>query len=199
MRHRPKERGAVLVVALVILLVVTALGAAAMRSATLDMRMANNSQERQQAFNAAEAALRTAEAWLDLNGQISQAKIGCTGSGCYDSNCTNGRCFFGSWSGAQHNQCDRTPATLPAQHVWEDSALQVWSTTGRHIEVDLDGLDDANNPRYIVEFQCFIDGFDDCDIDIDGDCPAIYRITALGKSNSGRIKTLLQSVYRVTL
>ena len=107
------QRGAVLIVALVILLVVTALGAAAMRSATLEMRMANNSQERQQAFDAAEAALRNAEAWLDLNGHMSQAKVGCTGSGCYSNTCTGGRCWFGNWPGTQHIQCDRTTAILP--------------------------------------------------------------------------------------
>lgn len=193
------QRGAVLVVALVILLVVTALGAAAMRSATLEMRMANNSQERQQAFNAAEAALRTAEAWLDLNGHISQARVGCAGANCYNNSCANGRCWFGSWPAAAHKQCNRTPATLPTQRAWESSTLNVWETASRHTVVDLDGIDDAHNPMYIIEFQCFIDGYDDCDIDIDGDCPAMYQITALGQSNSGRIKAMLQSVYRVTL
>src|SRR5690625_7142011 len=71
------QQGAVLLVALVLLLVITVLGATALRSASLEMRMATNSQERQQAFNAAEAALRSAEAWLDLNGRVSQASMGC--------------------------------------------------------------------------------------------------------------------------
>lgn len=199
MESMKRQRGAVLIVALVILLVVTALGAAAMRSATLEMRMASNSQERQQAFDAAEAALRNAEAWLDLNGHISQAKVGCTGNGCYSNTCTGGRCWFGEWPNPQHDQCDRTPATLPSQQVWADSTLEVWSTATRHVVVDLDGIDDANDPRYIIEFQCFIEDFGGCDLNIDGDCPAMYRITALGQSNSGRVKTLLQSVYRVNL
>lgn len=199
MNSRRNQQGAILIVALVILLVVTVLGATAMRSATLEMRMATNSQERQQAFNAAEAALRNAEAWLDMNGQISQARVGCAGGGCYNDACTGGRCFTGTWLGADHDQCSRTPVlNAPvAVPVWEDPDLAVWSTSGRHVVVSMDGIDAANRPRYIIEFQCFIAGYNDCQIAINGDCPAVYRITALGFSAAGRTRAMVQSVYAV--
>ena len=61
MRHR-SERGAVLLVSLVMLLLLTLIGLAGMRRAQLEERMAGNLRDRQMAFQAAEAALRAGEA-----------------------------------------------------------------------------------------------------------------------------------------
>jgi type IV pilus assembly protein PilX len=51
------QRGAALVIALILLLVMTLLGVAALRTTTLEERMAANSQERNRAFHAAESGL----------------------------------------------------------------------------------------------------------------------------------------------
>ena len=59
-----RQTGAVLVVSLLILLVMTVLGVAAMGTTTLQERMANNNRQQQVAFQAAEAALRAAETYL---------------------------------------------------------------------------------------------------------------------------------------
>ena len=56
-----RERGAVLVVGLIILLVMTLLSVQAMRSNVAQERMAGNMRERNLAFQAAEAALRVGE------------------------------------------------------------------------------------------------------------------------------------------
>jgi len=61
------QRGAVLVVSLLILLVMTVIGVSSMGSTTLQERMANNNNQRQIAFQAAEAALRSGEAYLVAN------------------------------------------------------------------------------------------------------------------------------------
>jgi type IV pilus assembly protein PilX len=55
------EQGAVLVVGLIILIVLTLLGVQAMRSNVSQERMASNMRERNVAFQAAEAALRVGE------------------------------------------------------------------------------------------------------------------------------------------
>ncbi|KJS73675.1 MAG: pilus assembly protein PilX [Pseudomonas sp. BICA1-14] len=55
------QRGAVLLVALIMLLLLTILGAAAMRDTNLQERMAGNMRDHNLAFQAAEAALRFAE------------------------------------------------------------------------------------------------------------------------------------------
>ena len=57
----PRQQGVVLVVSLLILLVMTVLGVAAIQSTTLQERMAGNLHDRDLAFQAAEAALRRGE------------------------------------------------------------------------------------------------------------------------------------------
>jgi type IV pilus assembly protein PilX len=59
-----RERGAVLIVSLVFLLVLTVLGVAALRNTTLEERMAGNLRDANLAFQAAEAALREGEQFL---------------------------------------------------------------------------------------------------------------------------------------
>lgn len=64
LRHHARRRqgGAVLVVGLIILVILTLLGVQAMRSNVLQERMAGNMRERNLAFQAAESALRLGEA-----------------------------------------------------------------------------------------------------------------------------------------
>lgn len=59
------ERGAVMIVTLIMLLVLTLLGTAAARMALLEERMTGNTQDRSVAFEAAEAALREGEEFLE--------------------------------------------------------------------------------------------------------------------------------------
>ncbi|MEZ3184022.1 pilus assembly protein PilX [Pseudomonas sp. LM13] len=59
--NHSRQRGAVLLVALIMLLLLTILGAAAMRDTNLQERMAGNMRDHTLAFQAAEAALRFAE------------------------------------------------------------------------------------------------------------------------------------------
>ena len=62
-RH-PAQRGFVLIVALVLLLILTILGLAAAQSTSLQERMAGNARNRDLAFQAAEAGLRAAESCI---------------------------------------------------------------------------------------------------------------------------------------
>lgn len=59
------ERGAVMIVTLIMLLVLTLLGTAAARMALMEERMTGNTQDRNVAFEAAEAALRDGEEFLE--------------------------------------------------------------------------------------------------------------------------------------
>ncbi|HZF32013.1 MAG TPA: pilus assembly protein [Gammaproteobacteria bacterium] len=60
-----RERGAALIVALVLLLLMTVLGVTAMRTTTLQERMAGNLRDSNLAFQAAEAGLRGGEQLLE--------------------------------------------------------------------------------------------------------------------------------------
>lgn len=58
------QRGAVLIVTLVMLLLLTLLALGSMRGTTLEERMAGNLRDESQAFQAAEMGQRVAEAWV---------------------------------------------------------------------------------------------------------------------------------------
>jgi type IV pilus assembly protein PilX len=60
-----RERGAALIVALILLLLMTVLGVTAMRTTTLQERMAGNARDSNLAFQSAEAALRGGEQLLE--------------------------------------------------------------------------------------------------------------------------------------
>ncbi len=62
-----RQRGAVLIVSLIFLLLMTLIGVTAMQTTTLQERMAGNMRDQNLAFQAAEAALRQGEVWLATN------------------------------------------------------------------------------------------------------------------------------------
>lgn len=61
------QRGVTLIITLVMLVVVTLIALSSLRSTTMNERMAGNSRDRQRAFQAAEAAVRTCLAQLENN------------------------------------------------------------------------------------------------------------------------------------
>lgn len=62
---KKRETGAVLVVSLLILLVMTIIGVTSMQTASLEEKMAGNLRDNDLAFQAAEAALRGGEEWIE--------------------------------------------------------------------------------------------------------------------------------------
>lgn len=62
---RRRERGAALLISLILLLVMTILGVTSAQTTALQERMAGNTRDREIAFQAAEAALRDGEGWLE--------------------------------------------------------------------------------------------------------------------------------------
>lgn len=69
------QRGAALVIVMVMLLLLTLLGLQAMRGTLMQERMASNMNERNQAFQLAEAALRQGETWTLANSALAQANV----------------------------------------------------------------------------------------------------------------------------
>lgn len=64
-QFRKAQQGAVLVVSLLILLILTILGVSSMQSSTLEEKMAGNSRDRNVGFQSAEAAVRAAEIYIE--------------------------------------------------------------------------------------------------------------------------------------
>lgn len=120
------QRGAVLIVGLVMLLLLTVIGLASIRGSELQERMAGNMRDHNQAFQASEAALRYGESYL--NG----ASIG-------EYNTTTKKGYF--------TDLNKGASTYPRPVVWTESQ---WTTNGTVLATNtLSGL--AGQPAYAIE------------------------------------------------
>jgi type IV pilus assembly protein PilX len=178
---RSAQRGFVLIVALVLLLILTILGLAAAQSTSLQERMAGNARNRDMAFQAAEAGLRAAESCLNMGLGV-----------CSDFSANaNGTYLF--------------PAGAPpATPLWEGGSafwgnagnvLSYSAITGSNLSADL-----AAQPEIIIEQMPPIaaPGGNIGQQQFGGGTPTIqlYRITVLGTGGDGTATAMLQSMFQ---
>lgn len=112
---------------MLILLVLTLIGVTAMGTSALEEKMAGNSRDQSQAFQAAEAALRDAE--IVLGGIVSTA--------AFDAACTNGLCAQGvnpvisaaTWTGGATSQAYAGTA-LPGISTQPRYVIQIVNVIG---------------------------------------------------------------------
>jgi type IV pilus assembly protein PilX len=90
MNSRTRQQGAVLVVGLVLLMVLTVLGVSGMNTATLELTMASNSQFHQEAFQASETGIDISIAQRNFT-TLAPAILPVTplGDGSYDTQAVN--------------------------------------------------------------------------------------------------------------
>ena len=170
------QRGVTLVVALMLLIAVTLLGLASMRGTGMQERMSANLYDRAIAFQAAESALREAEALLSSGA-----------AGAFDGTVA-GR--FGK----------PDPSGDDFENRWENTAT-VWASASVWWEAaDADTrAKAAGTPQYIIEDLGMWPSTPDCDTvtTIASDClKPRYRITARSAPVAGRPSVLLQTTYR---
>lgn len=172
--HPPRgERGAVLIVVLILLLIMTVLGLASLRGTLMEERMSAYLYDRSLSFQSAEAALRAAED--AIRGAASPDDVGhdCTLAG---------------------------PCPVIACNAFQavDGCAVPWTNaTGVTLDEDLI----AGPPQYYIEFMGRQEGLGDGG-GLDGGYPAptpssraYYRVTARSHdpAGSGRALTVLQS------
>mgnify|MGYP006303221149 CR=1 FL=1 len=171
-RARRTQRGAVLVVSLLLLTVVTLLGVTSMRTTVLEQRMSGNMQDRDRAFHPAEAALPRAEARLAA---ALHPVVDLTGSdgllGLYDA--------------------------APAAGYFADST---WQGVQAYGDYDSDkGV--ASPPRYIINWFNLIDPYNSINVSVPsygnpgGGDIHLFRITARGLGGAATTRTWLQETY----
>ncbi|MFL0804607.1 MAG: hypothetical protein K6L81_12875 [Agarilytica sp.] len=192
-----KQRGAILVVSMIILLIMTMIGASSMRSSGVQMKMVNNQNIRQKVFQSAEKALTIVEDEIVSDGHdtifLQLVQDSCTDS-CYNVNCAGGLCFSGEYpDGSNEPSCTLGGSSLP---YWKDN--NVWEDEARHLSLSV-GDDTLDDVKYIKEFMCYTDKSDssDCSLGNEVDCAALFRVTALATSEDQRSKVMLQSTVRV--
>lgn len=186
------QRGALLVVTLIILLIVSMLGMASMDSSGLEMRMTSNSRDQQQAFEAAEYTLSRVQ--HDLVDKFSKLEIssatGC-GSTCFDPSCGSGYCFQG--------QAPQEPANCmldaPSEAVYRDPTI--WEVgSGLHQTLVIPGIDISS--RYIIEYRCFTALDPSLAFHHETNYTRMFRITAYAIGPAGRGRAMLRAVINTT-
>jgi len=185
-----QQNGAVLVVALIILLVMSMIGLSNMQSATMQERMAANSRQKTVSQQAAESALRSAEDWLAQEVVSSQSLDQFDGSG-----------------GLFAEVIPRPGMVAAPLSSTLDDPLDPdkWSNVG----VADDSINSATikivaeSPRYVIEYLGRDRGTANKEVkEFDYNSktkdirPHIFRVTAIGWGRDKNIYSILQTTYR---
>jgi type IV pilus assembly protein PilX len=160
-----RQSGIALVVALILLVVMTLLGLGAMRSVTLEEKMAANTFDRSVSFQAAEAALREAESLLDIPSPPTPAA---------GSACSGGMCGAPAVTG--------TPR-------WLDSAFTGWQSATAVASGPI-----SVTPEYFIEYLGDSFPCQPNDLTGAVDCKR-YRVTVRSNAGTDRAAVMLQSIY----
>jgi type IV pilus assembly protein PilX len=191
---RRRQEGAILVIALLFLVLLTIIGISSIAGVTLEEKMAGNLRDQNVAFQAAESALRDAE--IDLEANIGgSGPLGSHRDPMYIS--VN---FATDCTGAFTGGACLHPAT-PAG-TWQTEVVSTsgwsWTSTSKTVEYGrytgaaaLTGV--ANQPRYVIEYLA--------EKDDTSTTPTTrhFRITARGWGASDTTTVTLQSVYRMQM
>ena len=166
------QRGWVLVIGLVVLVMLTLIAMALMRTTLLEEKMAGASRDINLSFEAAEAGLRGAEAFIES--QADESAFTATSSGLYAQGTASG---------------NLEPA--PFGTNWGNDNSKVLSSTPTGV---------TSAPRYMIkkvgesggEGSLNIGGYGETDLTQKS---VIYRITARGTGGSDSTQTILRSHY----
>lgn len=176
LRTEKKQRGVVLVVGLIMLLLMTLIGTTGMQSTSLQEKMAGNMRDRNLAFQAAESALAAGENFIGTKtiAQLNALVHDCVG--------TDG--LF------------PTPGTgcAPVQPVWNDNSFN-WTANAALFDSVLAAV--KTSPRYIIEKMPCRDANNDGDCNDAGVDQRVYRITARATGGTEDAVVMLQSVYEI--
>lgn len=168
-----RQRGVILVVCLVLLVVLTLIATGGMQSTIVEERMAGNLQDYDLAFQAAESALEEAESWLD-----AQVLLPST-----------------SADGSTHVWLLDAPDPDTDSSPWWDERDATWWGSKGH---SLSGLAEVSTqPDYVIEE--YFSGFQGQSLNIGtggfSSSRVIHRITGRGVGANANTEVLLQSTF----
>lgn len=171
-----QQKGSVLILSLMILVVLTMIGVSSMSSSSLQEKMTGNFRDREVAFHVAERTLALAEEYLEAN--INTANLPNTG-GLYtrDNGPTHATVTTGTW--------------------WTGSNSQVLSTT-----ID----ETRTQPRFTIEYHGEVGNSEGTSINLGGygsstggGTVSNFKVTAYANGLSNNTQVILQSNYNKRL
>ena len=186
-QHLPsfrRQRGAVLIVSLLLLLVVTILALGASQSTRLQERMAGSQRNYELAFQSAEAGLRAGERWLDRDTLTEAPSPGIVpGNPVYERN------FLTDSYSAKLSYEDQVVAT----DQWWATVAQPY-TGGSTDVIGGDGLALTDPSFYIEQVEEVPDALSKPPT---GPQPSrvFYRVVARGKGGTANANVVLHSTY----
>ena len=168
---RGKQRGAILVISLLLLLILTVLGVAMMRMTNMQERMAGNTRDLNLAFQGAEAALRAGEAQFRVlvDEPDWEPAVGC------------------QWCNQGVLPID---IDSPSSFNWSTANSQEFGASGAQ---DIQQL--VADPRYTIERNQFVEDVVNLGGNGDDDGRTFVTITAHSTGASGQANTVLQSTF----
>ena len=178
-----QQRGIVLFVALILLLILSLLGVTAARMQTIEERMARNEDNRQIGAQAAEAALRAAEAGL-TNGLYSASQFANNTNGFYQLNAATGSVLQG-----------------PPALNWNAAGAAITYPDPANPMPPLTALPSAaQSPKYIIENLPAValpgDSINQVQYATPVSPVTVYRVTANATGADSSSTTILQSIFR---
>ena len=173
--RQKRQSGVALFISLVMLLILTVLGLSSVQTTTLQERMARNARDTNLAFQAAESAVKDAEASIETFSSLVQF----TASGANDA----GYYFEGDYDAAA-NWTNRN---------WTSGSGYIVAPTV------IDGV--AEPPKYIIEhLKTVVSDNDSLNLDNIGQDSGsgraqIFRITVFGTGGTSTAHVMIQSTY----
>lgn len=194
---RRQQRGAVLIVALMFLVLLTIIGVSGISSTTVEERMAGNVRDREAAFQAAESALRDAE--IDLETSIGgtgnrDTTVWAVGVAAPTVAVSCGAAFT-------TGVCTNGPAVVPAGDYRTQIVTAAgwdWTSTTKTVAyATFTGAKTIPNvfrqPRYVIEY---LPEKDDAST---SPTTRYFRISARGWGANQNTAVTLQSVYQIPM
>jgi len=175
-----RQRGAVLVVSLLMLLIITILGLSSVSTMVMEEKMSANTYDRNLAFQAAEAALRVGEQRAAVQAAGSPPNKDFDNGGLYDD--SDGDCGTSICKDGLCSQPDKD-----CTERWLDSSFNGWVNATKVSDL-------AGTPQYFVEFLGGSFPCDPQDVNNNLNCSR-YRITARSQATADRAQVMLQSIY----
>ncbi|MCV6621278.1 MAG: PilX N-terminal domain-containing pilus assembly protein [Cellvibrionaceae bacterium] len=182
------QRGATLIVALVVLLIMSVVAVASMSSSSLQAKMASNERQIQMALHAAEAGSRAAVLFLNTASEEPYLRFRDPTQGLYNNTINNAQGLIESVS---------IDSSFPDYHdpsAWDDENSQ-------SVVAASDGLPSASAPpRYIIEFlgeQKLGGDLEEMNDNVPKAKPVYhYKIIAIGWAQDPQVYSIVQTTYK---